>query len=53
MVREESDHLARHLEVRHVGVQQETIHTVEFQADMTVQHVIDVCHVRHDTKVPA
>ena len=44
---EEGHHLPAHLQIGDVGVQVEPVDAVQLEADMTLEHVIDVRHARH------
>ena len=49
---QERHHLAGHLKNRAVSVQVEPVQALNLQADMSLQHLIDVHHARHATSVP-
>jgi hypothetical protein len=53
MITEEARDLTTDGHVRNVGVQIEAVDTGEIETDMTVQHVIDVRHARHEASVHA
>ena len=47
MIAENGHDLAAHLQVRHIGVQIQPVDAVHVQADMTVEHLVDVHHAGH------
>lgn len=49
VLREECHHLPAHLQVGDVGVEEQTVDAVLLEADMPVQHFIDVGHDGHGT----
>ena len=48
---QELNHLAGHLQNRAVSIEVEPVHTLDIQANMPVQHLVDVHHTRHATSV--
>src|SRR5579863_10223895 len=47
MARKERLHLPTDLQVRHVRVQIEPVHTLQLERHMTLEHLVDVRHARH------
>jgi len=47
---EEGDHLTADLQIGDVSIEQQPVDTVDLQADVTVQHLVDVHRVRHERR---